>query len=165
MRYRVAVVVGADSSGSAWHCRHSPIDHARVVEHATDLVRLVAVHAGRDLVRLLFPQLALDDLRVHLLDHRVAGRAGAGDVVLVDARARVLVRQDEVGRMAGGAHGGHRSDPAEQARAVDRQRVVLEDVILGDLSSLRYFRSLLVALTAQERDVDDRRRAPLIALR
>ena len=39
-----------------------------VVEHPTDSVRLVTLDAGRDLVRLLGPQPAFDQLDVDLLD-------------------------------------------------------------------------------------------------
>ena len=88
------------------------VGHALRVEDPPHLVRLVAVHAGRNQVRLLLPQLAADHLAVHVLDPRVALRAGLGDVVLGDGGARVGVRQHEVRGVAARADRRHR-----QARA------------------------------------------------
>ncbi len=66
-------------------------------------------------------------LRCTLLDLAVALRAGARDVVVVDARARVGVGQDVVRRVAGRADGGHGQALLEQTLAVDALGVVLEE--------------------------------------
>jgi len=127
--------------------------HPGIVEHAPDLVRLVAVHAGRDLVRLFLPQAPLDDPSVHLFDPPVALHAGAGDVVLVDAGSLVRVGENEVRRMTRGAHGRDRQSLLEQPRAVNGERVVFEDPVLRDIEPLRHVRPFLMALAAQEGDV------------
>ena len=60
------------------------IGKALIVEDPAHVVRLMAVDAYGYLVRLLLPQLALDDFQVHLFDLCVALHAGCGDVVAVD---------------------------------------------------------------------------------
>ncbi len=63
------------------------VRHALAVEDLPHLVRLVAVDARGQHVRLLLPQLAPDDLAVHRLDLGVALRAGARDVAARDRGA------------------------------------------------------------------------------
>ncbi len=69
---------------------------------------------------------------MHLLDQRVALRAGRHHVQLVDAGSPVRVRQDEVRRVAGGADGRDRQTLTKQTLAVNREGVVLEDLVLRD---------------------------------
>ena len=121
-----------------------------------DLVRLVALDTGRDLVRLLFPQTPLHDLDVHLFDPRVADGAGGSDVVAVDARPRIGVLEDVVRGVARGTDRGDRQPLLEQALAVNRERVVLEDSILGDVVGLRDLGSLVVTAPAEDRNVERR---------
>ena len=68
------------------------IGHALRVVDAADLVRLVAVHARWNEVRLLLPKLAADHLTMDQLDLRVTLLAGLGDVLLGDRRLRVVMR-------------------------------------------------------------------------
>ena len=68
------------------------VGHPLRVEDLADFVRLMAVDARRDQVRLLLPQLAADHLAVHGLDLRVALGAGLGDVLFGDRGARIGVR-------------------------------------------------------------------------
>jgi len=69
------------------------VGHAFGVEDPSDLVRLVALYAGGHFVWLLLPEYTFDDLLVHLLDASVAGLAGGRDVIAVNRRARVGMRQ------------------------------------------------------------------------
>ena len=62
-----------------------------VVEHATDLVRLVTIHAGRDLVGLFLPEPPRNEPLVHLLDTTVALHARLGHVVGMDTGSLVRV--------------------------------------------------------------------------
>ena len=127
------------------------VGHPLVVEDLPGLVRLVAVHAGRQHVGLLLPQLPLDDLPVHLLDAGVAAlRAGAGDVGPRDGGARVGVREDVVRGVAGGAGGGDGQALPEEALGVHALGVVLEDVVLMDVPLPLDGGALLVALPADE---------------
>ena len=147
--------------GSAWHFRQSrlaaPCGRRRA---APDLVRLVALDAGRDLVRLLLPQPSLDHLDVHLLDPGVALHAGAGHVVAVDAGIGVVVLEDVVRGVAGGAHRGDGQPLLEEALAVDRHGEVLQDPILRDVVLQGDLGALAVAAAAEQRDVHvDGRRA------
>jgi hypothetical protein len=76
------------------------IRHPLGIEGTPDLVGLVAVHAGGDEVRLFLPQLAANDFAVHILNQRMALRAGSGDVLFGDRRTGISVRQNEVHRVA-----------------------------------------------------------------
>ena len=129
------------------------VGHALVVEDLARLVRGVAVDADRDLVRLRLPERALDHLAVHLLDQHVALRASGGDVVPVDRGARILRGQHEVRRVAARADRRDGQALLEEPLAVDRLRVVVEDVLVGDVAGLLHRRALLVAGSAGARDV------------
>ena len=56
------------------------VGHAIVVKDVANLVRLVAIDAGREHVRFFLPQFAADRLPVHGFNLRVALGAGRGDV-------------------------------------------------------------------------------------
>ena len=135
------------------------------IENSADLVRSVAVDTGRDLVRFFSPQASFDHFAMHAVDLPVTGCAGCRHVLRVDARARILVRQDVVRGVAGCADRGYAQSLAKQTGTMDRERIVLENVILGDLASLGNLRSLLVTLAAQEWNVNDVRPTPLVPLR
>ena len=100
-------------------------------------------------MRLLLPQLAADHLAVHVLDLRVALRAGLGDVLLGDGGAGIGVRQHVVRRMATGADRGNGQALLEQADAVNAVLVILQDVGLRDGARLADFRVLAVAAAAE----------------
>jgi hypothetical protein len=72
---------------------------------------------------------------MHGLDLGVAFRARPGDVLFGNRRPRVGMGQNEVRRMATGAN--RRDDQAtpEQALAMDAFRIVLQDLVLGDVVS------------------------------
>ena len=129
-----------------------PVRHTLRIEHAPDLVRLVAVHAGGNHVRFLFPQLATDDFAVHRLDAGVALAAGLGDVLLGNRRARIGVGQDEMRGVATGAHRRHDQATAKQSFAVNTFRVVFENLALWDRMRELDRRALVVATPAQTRD-------------
>jgi len=84
------------------------VGHTQLIENVPDLMRLMAVHAGRQHIGLLFPQLTTNGLAVHNLDLRVAFRAGSGNVPAIDRRSRVGMGQDRVRGVAGGAIWCHR---------------------------------------------------------
>ena len=56
------------------------IGHALRVEDIADLVRLMAIHARRQDVGFLFPQLSTNDFSMHGFDQRMAFRAGGGNI-------------------------------------------------------------------------------------
>ena len=60
------------------------VGHALVVIDPPDFMGLVAFDADRNLGRILFPQISLDDLPMHLLDQSVALFAGGRHVVAVN---------------------------------------------------------------------------------
>ena len=108
------------------------VGHSLAVENLADLVRLMAIDARRDHVRLFLPQLAADHLAVYGLDLRVALGAGFGDILLGDRGARIGVGQHVVRGVATGADRGHGQALLEEADAVDAVLVVFEDVGLRD---------------------------------
>ena len=65
-----------------------------------DLVGGMALHTGRDHVRLFLPEPAFDDLPVYLFDLSMTLSACRSDVVLVDARPGIGMGQDQVGVVA-----------------------------------------------------------------
>ena len=83
------------------------VGHALVVEHPPSLVGGMAIRTYRNLVGLLLPELATDHLTVHLLDHGMALGTGGGDVVAMDGRGRVKMREHLVRSVATGADRGH----------------------------------------------------------
>ena len=135
---------------------------AVLIRHALRVVDLphpvgrVAVHAGRDRVRRLLPELPADDLAVNGLDLGVALSAGLRHVLLGDRGPGIGVRKDEVSRVAARADRGHGQALLEEALTVDRVPVVGEDVRLGDLPRQADGRALLVAAAAEPRDFDRR---------
>ena len=60
------------------------VRHSLIVKHLPDFVRLMAVHACRQNVQFLLPQLSLDDLAMHRFDLSMAFCAGRGDVLAGD---------------------------------------------------------------------------------
>src|SRR3990172_5935922 len=60
------------------------VGRPRFVEYLADLVRLMAIHAGRNAVRLGLPQPPLDHLAMHHLDAGVALDTGGGHVGAID---------------------------------------------------------------------------------
>jgi hypothetical protein len=72
------------------------VGRSRVVEDPTLLMGGVAVHAGRDLVRLLLPEASFDDLYVDLLDAGVALGAGRCYPLRGDAGPGIGVGEDVV---------------------------------------------------------------------
>ena len=95
------------------------IGHALGIENIPDLVRLVAIWAGRQSIGLFFPKLATNHLAVYLLDIGVALGAGGGDIAPVDGRIGIGVRQNRVRRVARGTVGRHNQPLLQQALAVD----------------------------------------------
>jgi hypothetical protein len=125
-------------------------------------VRLVAIDAGGKRVRLLLPQLALDHLAVDQLDLGMALRAGLRDVPTRDGGGRIGVGEDRMGRVAGGAVGSDDQALLQKSFAMDALREVLEDVLLVNDPLALDDGTLLVALAAQERDLERRDRGPRI---
>jgi len=132
------------------------------IENVADLVRRVAVDTGRNLAWIFGPQLAFDDLAVHLFDLSVASRTGRSNIVCVDARSWIGVRTNVMGRMAGGADGRDSETLSEQTLTVNAHRIMLEDVLLRYLVTSGYGRSLSVATSTEQRHVHHGRRRVVI---
>ena len=135
------------------------------VENVADLVWCMAVDTGRNLARIFGPQFAIDHLSVHNFDLRMTGRAHRGHIICVDARPRIGVRTNVVGRVTGSTDGSHGEALAEQAFAMNTHRVMLEDVLLRYLVSSGYGGSLSVATATEQRHVHHRRRRSLVRCR
>jgi hypothetical protein len=103
------------------------------IQDTSDGVWLVTIHADRYHIRPLTPQAAVYHLAVHLLDLRVALLAGLTDVIAVNARCRVGVREDLVRRVTRRADRGDRQTLPEQTFAMYGERVVLEYAVLVDV--------------------------------
>jgi hypothetical protein len=129
------------------------VGHSLRVEHLSYFVRLVTIHAGRKNVRLFFPQFAFDDLSVDQLNFRVTLRARCSDVFPCNRRPAVRVRQDRVRRMARDTTWRDNEPFTQQPFTMNTFREVLQNVILMDCSLTRYGRAFLVALAAEEGDV------------
>ena len=127
---------------------------AFVIIDLAHFVRLMAVDADRNLVRLFLPEFPVDYLAMHLLDQRVALAARAHHIFPIDARLRIRVRQDMVCRMATRADGRNRQPLFSQALSVNTLLVTLQDVVLWNLPGLGYGRILRVTPTARLRNVD-----------
>ena len=132
------------------------VRHPLRIKDPADLVRLVAVHTGRNHVRALLPQLAADDLAVHGFDLRMALRTGPGDVLFGNRRPRVGVGQDEVRRVATGANCRHDQAATEQALAMDTLRIVFQDLVLRDIVSKLHGSAFVMTAATQKRDLGDR---------
>jgi hypothetical protein len=140
-----------------------PVGKALLVIDAPDVMRLVTIDADRNLVRLLFPQLATDDFQMYLLDLSVTLHTGGRDVVAIDAGLGVLMRQDVVRRVTTGAHSGDNQASPVEAVTMDGLRIILEDVVLAYRTELGDFRSFLVARSTKGRNVHHVRSSILIA--
>jgi len=124
-----------------------------IVEHPSLLVRSVAIHTGRYLVRFLFPQSAFDNLNVDLFNPGMALGAGGGHLISGYAGSGVGVRQDIVGGVARGTHRRHAQAGPEEPISMDGHGVVLENPVLRNIPGEGYLGSLSVATTAEEGDV------------
>src|ERR1035438_9577399 len=131
------------------------VGHPLRVVNLADFVRLMAVDAGRNQVRLLLPQLAANHLAMDGLDLRVALGAGLGNILFGNRRARVVVGQHVVGGMATGADRGNGEAFLEEANAVNTVPVILRDVALRHGPCLADFGVFTVTAAAQARHVDD----------
>ena len=110
------------------------VAHALFVEDFADSMRLMAINANGDEMRRFFPQLAFDDLGMHLFDLAVALHAGLGEVLGADRGARVGVRQNVVSRVATGADGGYREAFFKQPLAVNALGIIFNDFILRNVA-------------------------------
>ena len=114
------------------------IGHPLVIKHLPHLVGLVAIHARREDVGFLFPQLTTDDLAVDRFYLRMTLRAGRGDILPVDRRTGVRVAEDPVRGVARRAVGRDNEPFLHQPFAVDALGVILEDVCLVNRTLPRY---------------------------
>ena len=110
------------------------VRHALVIEDLPDLVWLVTIHTGGKDVHLLFPQLTLDDLAVHILDLGVALGARRRDVLSGDRGTSVRMGQNVVRRVTRRARGRDHEPFLQQPLAVNALGVVLQNVVLVDLA-------------------------------
>src|SRR4030067_337860 len=113
----------------------------------------MAIDTGWNPLRLLFPQLAANDLLMYALDLSVTLLTGRGDVVAIDARFWVSVFEDIMGGMATGADGRYDQSALEKPFTVNGLGVILDDIFLGDVVPPGYFTVLAVAFAAQQGDV------------
>jgi hypothetical protein len=110
-----------------------PVGSPDVVKHTTLFVRGVTIHAGRDLVGLLLPKAPLDGLDVDRLDAGVALSTGGRHVFVVDAGTGIGMREDVVGRVAGGADRGNGQTRPVEPVSMNGHGVVGQYPVLMDL--------------------------------
>src|ERR1039457_687997 len=115
------------------------------------LVRLVAVHAGRNHVWFLLPELAPDHLPVYGFDLPVTLLAGGGDIGFGDGRAWIGVRQNEMCRMAARANRRDGKTFLVKGLAMEAILVVLQDVGLGYVVRQADRRAFAMATAAELR--------------
>ena len=132
------------------------VRHALAVENLAHLMGLMAVDAGWKHVGFLLPQLALDHLPVHIFDAGMTAGAGLRDIPAGDGGRGVRVRADVVRGVTRCAVRSNDEALLQQALAMDRFRVILENVILVDVPLLHHRRAFLMALAAGERHVQGR---------
>ena len=81
-----------------------PVGQAFVIKDLTNLMWRVTVYTHGDLARVVFPQSTLDHLAMHVFDLAVASGTSLDDVINVDARALVRVRQNVMRGVTRRAH-------------------------------------------------------------
>jgi hypothetical protein len=128
------------------------VREALFVENAPDVVRLVTIDADGYLVRLLFPELTLDDLQMDLFDLSVTLHASVGDVIAVDAGAGIFVRQNVMGGMTARANGGDDEASLEETITMDGLGVIFQNMTFVNGTELRDLGPLLVAGAAKGGD-------------
>lgn len=109
----------------------------------------MAVGAGRHISRVLFPQLALDDLFVHLGDQHMTFHACLCNVLFRDRRIQTGIGQDQMIPMTVVAGSCNQQTLLEQTVSVDALAVVLQDIVFTDIVDPCHRRSFPVALPAQ----------------
>ena len=130
------------------------IRHPLGVVDLADFVRLMAVDARRDEVRLLLPQLAADHLAVYGLDLSVALRAGLGNVLFRNRGLGIRVGTHVVRGMATGADRGNGQAFLEEANAMNAVLVILQDIGLRHDARLADLGVFAVTAAAEARHVD-----------
>lgn len=126
------------------------IGHPQLIEDVSDLVRLMAIRTGGQHVGLFFPELATNHLAVYGFDLRVALGAGIGNILTIDRRSGIGMRQDRVRGVASGAGRGHGQPLLQQRLAVNALGVISQDIVLGNLAIAGNGSSFLMALAADE---------------
>ncbi len=73
------------------------IGHSQRIKNFSHFVGLMAINANGNTLRVFFPQLALNDFAMHLLDLAVALQTGFDDISSCDGGTRVRMRKDQMG--------------------------------------------------------------------
>lgn len=129
------------------------IGHAQVVEHFADFVGLVAVHASRENVGLLLPQLATDSLAMYAFDLPMAVGAGRRDISPRYGGIGIGGGEDIMRCVTRRTIGCHRKALSQQALAVNTFRVILQDVMFTDVAVPLHGSTLPVTSAAEEGDI------------
>jgi hypothetical protein len=80
--------------------------------------------------------------------------AGFSDVVLVDRGVFVGMRQNIMGGVAIGADRGYGQSLLKQTLAMNTERIMRQDAVLGNVVSACYLGALFMAFPAHIRDVE-----------
>ena len=72
------------------------VGNSFLVKDSSGLMRLVTIDASRDLVRFFLPQFTTNNLFVYLLDSPVTLLTSVSDIIAVNARSGIGVREDIV---------------------------------------------------------------------
>lgn len=126
------------------------IGHALGIENVAHFMGLMAVDAGRQDVRFLFPKFSSDGLAMHLFDLGVTLRACGRDVAAGNRGARIRMWEDVVRRVAGDTVCSYHQSFLEQRLAVNAFGIVFEDVVLVNLPVRLDRRSFAVTFSAHE---------------
>ena len=127
------------------------IGHTVVVLNFARLMRLMAVDADGNTLRIRLPELAANHLAMHTFNLVMAFFAGFGDIVASDGGARIRMWQNAVGTMAG--HAGRADDQTflEEPFPVETLRIILDNVIFVNNALPLHRRAFAVAGAADKR--------------
>jgi hypothetical protein len=82
------------------------IGHAEFIEYFPGSVRGMTIDTDGDHMRLFLPEFATYHLPVHRLDLAMTFLASSGDIIFIDGRVRIGMRENVVRRMAVRAYSG-----------------------------------------------------------
>ena len=110
------------------------VGNALSIEHSSNRVWRMAIHARRQDVSFFLPQLTPDHLLMDSFDLDMAPRACSCNILPSDGRPAIGVRENKVGRVTGRAVGRDNKACPEQSLPVNTLRVIVNDIGLVDIS-------------------------------
>jgi hypothetical protein len=131
-----------------------PVGHTQFIKYFPYGMGSVTVDTDRYFIGLFLPEFSLDDFGVHGFNLAVAFLAGFGHVVFVYGGVLVGVGKHIVGGVAIGANRGYSQAFMEQPLAVNTQRIMGKNTVLGDIVTAIDFGPLFMAFAAHIRNIE-----------